>query len=328
MSSGFENLGFGLGLRSNHHDDILQGQHRVQWFEAITENYLGLANIGPGPSFANLKKVREQYPVVLHGVSLSIGSTHPLDLDYLSSAKKLFSQIDPAWVSDHLCWTGVHGRNAHDLLPLPYTLEVADHVASRIHKVQEFWQRPLVIENVSSYVTFSESEMTESEFIKVIVEKTGCKLLLDVNNIYVSSRNHGFVASEFLANVPWSAIVQIHLAGHTDKGHVVIDTHDEPVRDEVWNLFREVLCYVHAKKLSASIMIERDDNIPPLAELIAELDIARKICDSVTDANAVGSSVAPAVVSSIDSILSSGSSSWDSSSSRTSPSSTDRTANV
>jgi uncharacterized protein len=279
MYHGFaQQLGFGLGYRKCHFDDILRGEHNVQWFEAITENYLGLTGLGPGPSLKNLETLRAKYPIVLHGVSLSIGSTHPLSREYLTAAKKLFDRIQPEWVSDHLCWTGVHGANSHDLLPLPYTLATIDHVVARIQEVQEFWQRPLVIENVSSYVTFNESKMTESEFVAEIVKKSGCKLLLDVNNIYVSARNHHTNAADYLKSVPWQSVVQIHLAGHTDQNDLVIDTHDADVRPEVWGLYHQVLCYARDHTPSpVATMIERDGNIPAFSELVKELEIARTI---------------------------------------------------
>lgn len=280
----FQSLGFGLGFRHVHYSDILEGAHRIQWFEALTENYLGLEGLGPGPAFEKLLKIRERYPVVLHGVSLSIGGTAPFSPAYLNAVKSLIDRIEPLWVSDHLCWTGVHGRNSHDLLPLPFTPEVVDHVVARIQKVQEYWRRPLVIENVSSYVEFTESTMNEAEFLRAVVERSGCYLLLDVNNIFVSSRNHGFHPEAYLREIPWSRVVQLHLAGHTDRGDVIIDTHDAPIRAEVWDLYRQTLHQLHrAGELShVSTMIERDAHIPPLAELDAELQIARGIHDEIT----------------------------------------------
>lgn len=281
MHDGFnKKLGFGLGFRQCHFNDIVASQHQSQWFEAITENYLGIPGLGPGPSLLNLEKLRSHYPVVLHGVSLSIGGTDPINVDYLNAAQKLFDRIEPEWVSDHLCWTGVHGRQSHDLLPLPYTRDTVKHVVSRIQFVQEFWQRPLVIENVSSYVTYHESEMSEAEFLSEVIKASGCKLLLDVNNIYVSSRNHGADPEAYLKIIPWPEVVQMHLAGHTDHGDFVIDTHDHEVCDDVWSLYEKALCYAlkHSKNPeNIAIMIERDDKIPPLSELLKELEIARTI---------------------------------------------------
>ncbi len=276
-----ESLGFGLGLRHVHLRDVLEGSHDVQWFEALTENYLGLPGVGPGPSLERLLSVREKYPVVLHGVSLSIGGTDPLDASYLQSVKKLIDLVEPAWVSDHLCWTGVHGRNSHDLLPMPYTRDVVRHVAARIQKVQESWRKPLLIENVSSYVEFPESEMTEWEFVSEVVKSAGCSLLLDVNNVYVSSRNHSFAADSYLKGIPWDKVVQMHLAGHTDRGDLVIDTHDQPVRDEVWALFAEAI----RRAPQAATMVEWDADIPPLKIVEAELMKARKIHAQVNRAD-------------------------------------------
>jgi uncharacterized protein (UPF0276 family) len=274
-------LGFGLGLRHVHLSEVLEGSHDVQWFEALTENYLGLPGVGPGPSLDRLFSVRDKYPVVLHGVSLSIGGTDPLDPNYLKSVKSLIELIEPAWVSDHLCWTGVHGRNSHDLLPMPYTREVVQHIAARIQKVQETWRKPLLIENVSSYVEFPESEMTEWEFVSEVVKSSGCSLLLDVNNVYVSSRNHGFAAESYLNGIPWDKVVQMHLAGHTDRGDLVIDTHDHPVRDEVWALYAEAV----RRAPKAATMVEWDADIPRLNVVEAELIKARKIHAQVTRAD-------------------------------------------
>jgi len=249
-------LGFGLGLRPPHYTAILAAQPAIDWFEVITENYL----VGGGRPLHFLDAIRARYPVVMHGVSLSIGSTAPLDLDYIASVRRLAGRCEPEWISDHLCWTGTDGANLHDLLPLPYTLEALEHLAPRIHRVQELLARPLVLENVSSYVSYTSSAMSEWAFLSELVERTGCRLLLDVNNVYVSSRNHGFDAREFLDGIPVEAVQQFHLAGHLDLGTHVIDTHDAPVRDEVWDL------YAHALRRfgPVSTLLERDDNIPPL----------------------------------------------------------------
>ncbi len=271
-------LGFGLGLRPAHYNAILDGHPAVDWFEVITENYL----VGGGRPLDFLDRIRARFPVVMHGVSLSIGSTAPLDLDYLGRVRALAARCEPAWISDHLCWTGVHGLNLHDLLPLPYTAEALDHVAPRIERVQEFLGRPLVVENVSSYVAYADSAMSEWEFLSALVARTGCRLLLDVNNVYVSARNHGFDSRAFLDGVPVAAVQQFHLAGHLDLGTHVIDTHDAPVREEVWDL------YAHALRRfgPVSTLLERDDHIPPLGELVAELDRARAIARGALSAAA------------------------------------------
>ena len=262
-------LGFGLGLRPVHYTAVLETAPAVDWFEVITENYL----VGGGRPLHFLDAVRDRYPVVMHGVSLSIGSTAPLDLDYVDRVRRLADRCEPAWISDHLCWTGTDGANLHDLMPLPYTEEALAHVASRIDEVQVRLGRPLVVENVSSYVSYTHSAMSEWQFLAALVRRTGCRLLLDVNNVYVSSRNHGFDAREFLDGVPIEDVQQLHIAGHLDLGTHVIDTHDHPVRDEVWEL------YAHAVRRfgNVSTLLERDDNIPPLAELVAELDQARAV---------------------------------------------------
>lgn len=268
-SSLLPNLGFGLGLRTEHYQEILDTQPNVDWFEVISENYM----IPGGKPLYYLDKIRADYPMVMHGVSLSIGSVSPLDNNYLKELKQLSQRIQPAWISDHLCWTGVHGVNLHDLLPLSYTEETIRHVVDRITQVQEFLGRPILIENVSSYVSFKSSEMTEWEFINQIAQRSGCLLLLDVNNIYVSSINHSFDAYKFINSIDASRVQQIHLAGHEDHSDYIIDTHDAPIVDGVWDL------YSHAIRRFGPIstMIERDDHIPPIAELMTELDYARKL---------------------------------------------------
>ncbi len=270
----FQNLGFGLGLRTTHYEEILESQPRVDWFEALSENYM----VRGGKPLYYLERIRADYPVVLHGVSLSIGSTDPLDLEYLRALKTLADRIEPAWVSDHLCWTGMARQNIHDLLPLPYTPEAVDHVASRIARVQDFLQRPILIENVSSYVTFNQSEMTEWEFINELAERTDCLLLLDVNNVYVSGFNHGFDPHEFIDALPAERIQQIHLAGHSNCGSHIIDTHDAPIIDEVWKLYG----YTIEALGPVATMIERDDHIPGLATLVSELDQVRKVAKDAT----------------------------------------------
>jgi uncharacterized protein len=273
MSSKIPNLGFGLGLRTDHYHAILDTKPNVDWFEALSENYM----IPGGKPLYFLDKICENYPVVLHGVSLSIGSTTPFDDDYLRDLKQLADRVQPAWISDHLCWTGVHGQNMHDLLPLPYTEESAKHVAERVKIVQDYLGRQILLENVSSYASYVDSTMTEWEFITEIAERADCLLLLDVNNIYVSSFNHNFDAKAFIDGVPADRIQQIHLAGHHNYGDYIIDTHDAPVIDPVWHLYE----YAIAQFGAISTMIERDDNIPPLTELVQELEIARTICTNM-----------------------------------------------
>lgn len=273
MSENLPNLGFGLGLRTEHYNTILETKPKVDWFEALSENYM----IPGGKPLNFLDRIRAEYPVVMHGVSLSIGSTTAFDADYLHDLRKLADRIQPAWISDHLCWTGVHGQNIHDLLPLPYTEETAKHVAERVGVVQDYLGRQILLENVSSYASYIDSTMTEWEFINLIAEQADCLLLLDVNNIYVSSYNHQFDAKAFIDGVPKNRIQQIHLAGHNNYGDYIIDTHDAPVIDPVWDLYE----YAIARFGPVSTMIERDDHIPELEVLVEELAIARKIAKKV-----------------------------------------------
>ena len=272
-SNKFPFIGYGLGLRKEHYSTLLQESPRVDWFEVLSENYL----VPGGKPLYHLDRVREHYPVVMHGVSLSIGSADPLNRDYLRDLKSLAERIEPQWISDHLCWTGVHGVNAHDLLPLPYTEEAVKHVAARIAAVQDYLGRRILIENVSSYFTYTQSAMTEWEFLRAVVERADCLLLLDINNIYVSSFNHGFAPQDFIDGIPVERVQQFHLAGHRNCGDYIIDTHDHPVIDPVWDLYAAaVRRFGHV-----STIIERDDNIPPLAELLAELEHARSIAEEI-----------------------------------------------
>jgi len=262
-------LGFGLGLRVDHYDAILSQGPAVDWLEALTENYL----VPGGKPLRYLMRIRERYPVVLHGVSLSIGSTHPLDRQYLSQVKALAARVEPEWISDHLCWTGVAGRNLHDLLPLPYTDEALRNVVERVRIVQDILERRILLENVSSYVSFRDSRLTEWEFLEAVAAESDCLILLDVNNIYVSSVNHEFDPHDYLNAVPAERVQQIHLAGHEDHGDYLIDTHDHPVPDPVWDLYRAAV----RRFGNVSTMIERDANIPPLEELCTELAAARTV---------------------------------------------------
>lgn len=271
-------LGFGLGLRAQHYEDILAHRPEVDWFEALTENYL----VPGGKPLSYLDRIRAEFPLVLHGVSLSIGSTDPLDRDYLAQLKALAARVEPAWISDHLCWTGVAGKNLHDLLPLPYTKEAVDHIAARVRDVQDFLGRQILLENVSSYVTFRQSDMNEWEFLSEVAQRADCLILLDVNNIYVSAFNHGFDALAYLDGIAPERVRQIHLAGHNNFGTHIIDTHDAPIVDPVWDL------YAHAMSRFGSVatMIERDDQIPPLAELVGELDQARQVASQAIQTRA------------------------------------------
>lgn len=268
--------GFGLGLRVEHYAAFEAGVDaavRPDWLEIISENYL----VPGGPPLAHLERIRADYPLVMHGVSLSIGGTEPLDQAYLRALKGLADRLQPGWVSDHLCWSADAHSQLHDLLPLPLTRAALDHVGSRIAQVQDLLGRPLVLENVSSYVRFAADEMSEWDFIVQLLQATGARLLLDVNNVYVSSRNHGFDPLAYLDALPADCVQQIHLAGHEDRGDIVIDTHDHPVRDEVWAL------YAHALQRFGRVptMIERDDHIPPLPELLAELGRARALAAAI-----------------------------------------------
>ncbi len=262
-------LGFGLGLRPDHYIEILRDRPAVDWFEIISENYM----VPGGRPLHFLDRFRERYPLVMHGVSMSIGSVDPLDMQYLRDLKALAQRVEPEWISDHLCWTAVDGVNLHDLMPLPYTEEALMHVARRVRQVQDFLGRRILLENVSSYVTYTHSQMQEWEFLAALTAEADCDLLLDVNNIYVSSVNHEFDADAFLAAIPAQRVRQMHLAGHQRQGGYLIDTHDQPVPKAVWDLYRSAV----ARFPNVSTMIERDGNIPPVAELVEELDRAREV---------------------------------------------------
>ncbi len=260
--------GFGLGLRPEHYLDFTAQPQPVDWLEILTDNYL----VPGGKPLYYLDSIRQDYPMVMHGVAMNLGSTDPLNIDYLKSVKTLADRVEPLLISDHLCWTGMNGQYLHDLLPLPYTDEAVNHVADRIQKVQDILQRRLTIENVSAYLQ-AATPMQEWEFVSAIIEKADCHLLLDVNNIYVSARNSNFDPQQYIDAIPIHRVKQIHLAGHSDYGDHCIDTHDHPVCDAVWSLYRDTI------SLAGPIptMIERDDNIPALPELLAELAIARAI---------------------------------------------------
>ena len=260
-------LGHGIGLRPKHFPQLWDGTARVDWFEAISENYM----VAGGRPLAALEQARALAPVVLHGVSLSIGSTDPLDDVYLGALQALVARVEPAWISDHLCWSGVDGRYAHDLLPLPYTEEALAHVVRRVLAVQERLGRKILLENVSSYLTYTHSTLAEWEFLGAVAERADCGLLLDVNNVYVSAVNHGFDADAYLAGLPAERVGQIHLAGHTDMGAYLFDTHDGPVIEPVWDLYRRAV----RRFGRVSTLVEWDDRIPALDVVCAEAERAR-----------------------------------------------------
>ena len=266
---GYENLGLGVGLRSVHFDHILKQNPAVDWFEVISENFMD----SQGRPRYVLEQIAERYPIVMHGVSLSIGSTEPLDFDYLRKLKQLARAIDARWISDHVCWTGIAGVNTHDLLPLPYNEESLRHVIDRVSIVQDVLERPFVLENPSSYVTFAASTMSEAEFIVRLAEEADCGLLLDVNNVFVSAKNHDFDPIEYLKSMPHERIVQMHLAGHTNCGTHLIDTHDGPVIDPVWELFR----LAHVSTGGVSTLLEWDANIPEFPIVHQEVLKAKRV---------------------------------------------------
>jgi uncharacterized protein len=262
-------LGFGLGLRTEHYQYVLDNKPAVDWFEILSENYM----VPGGKPLANLDKIRADYPMVMHGVSLSIGSTDPLNKIYLKDLKQLAHRVEPHWISDHLCWTSVDGTNSHDLLPLPYNEATINHIADRIKQVQDYLGRQILIENLSSYVTYDNSEMSEWEFLNEIVRRADSLVLLDINNIFVSAHNHHFEPVDYIKGIDIDRVMQFHLAGHSYSGEMIIDTHDHDICDPVWVLYAEALKHFGA----VSTMIERDDNIPEFTVLREELGVAEKI---------------------------------------------------
>ncbi|WP_437767799.1 DUF692 domain-containing protein [Sorangium sp. So ce281] len=278
MRLGLPDLGVGVGLRIPHYRHIFEHRPRVDWFEIISENFM----VDGGMPIANLERFLSSYRLVQHGVSLSIGSTDPLDFDYLRRLKALLARVGSPWVSDHLCWTGAHGINLHDLLPLPYTDEAVRHVAARARVVQDVLEVRLALENVSSYLTFTASRMSEWEFLSAVAEEADCGILLDVNNVYVSSYNHGFDPEAYIDGVPHHRIVQFHLAGHTHQGAYILDTHSDHVVDAVWALYRRAV----ARAGDVSTLIEWDDDIPSFEVLAAEAEKARAIRQEVARARA------------------------------------------
>jgi len=271
--SNFASLGFGVGLRRCHYTQILDEHPPMDWFEAISENFM----VAGGRPLQVLEGVRSHYPIVMHGVSLSIGSVDPLNLEYLKQLSAIAHRFEPAWVSDHLCWTSVGGHNLHDLLPLPYTEETVRHVAGRIRQVQEILERTILIENISSYMEFTSSRLSEWEFLSAVACEADCAILLDINNIFVNAFNHGFDPVRYIDSVPAERVIQFHLAGHSDHGTYLLDTHDHPIRSEVWTL------YEHATRRFGRVptLIEWDDSIPEFEVLAATADEACRRCEVV-----------------------------------------------
>jgi uncharacterized protein (UPF0276 family) len=267
MSATF--AGFGLGLRKPHYREFLEQRVAVDFVEVISENFM----VDGGKPRQILRDVRQRYPVALHGVSMSLGSADGLDGAYLARLRALVDEIEPLFVSDHLSWSRSEGFNAHDLLPLPYTREALDVVCANIGRAQEALRREMLIENPSSYIDFAPADMSEWQFLDAVCARTGCGLLLDVNNVFVTATNHGFDAIAYLDGLPHDRVRQIHLAGHSADKHLLIDTHDREVPASVWDLYAHVL----PRLGPVATMIERDDDIPPLADLLVELDVARRI---------------------------------------------------
>lgn len=265
----YPNLGYGIGLRATHYQALLNDRPDVDWLEVMTEDYL----VPGGRPLAYLERIRQHYPMVMHGVSLSVGSTDPLNHDYLKHVKQLADRLQPAWLSDHLCWTGINGINLHDLLPLPYTEEALQHVVNRVQQIQDILGRRILLENVSSYITYHDSSLTEWEFLAELANRADCLILLDINNIYVSAFNHQFDPQQYLAGMPADRVQQFHIAGHEHCGSHIIDTHDHTIIPAVWEL------YVDAVKCfgPTATLLERDDLIPELAELLQELQQAKQL---------------------------------------------------
>jgi len=273
LAISFPHLGLGVGLRSAHFTHLLQHRPAVDWFEIISENFID----SQGRPRYVLDQLAEHYPIVMHGVSLSIGSSDPLNFAYLAKLKALADAVQAKWISDHICWTGVLGRNTHDLLPLPFDEATLSYVVERVKTVQDFLERPLVLENPSSYVTFTTSTMPEWEFVARLAEEADCGLLIDVNNVYVSSFNHGFDPYEYLRHIPAQRIAQFHLAGHTNMGSYLLDTHDGHVVDPVWDLYR----MAHELTGGRSTLLEWDAKIPPFDVVHAEVLKARQYVEAL-----------------------------------------------
>lgn len=273
---GLPDLGIGVGLRTVHFGHVISKKPPVDWFEILSENFM---DTGGRPLYI-LDQVAERYPIVLHGVSMSIGSTDPINLEYLRKLKELADRTRAHWVSDHLCWTGVMGRNSHDLLPMPYTEEALRHTIARVREVSDRLERPLVLENPSSYVEFAASTLTEWEFLSRLAEGADCGLLLDVNNVYVSAFNHGFDPREYIAAIPADRVVQYHVAGHTNKGTHILDTHSDHALPEVWELYRQAW----ARTGPVASLYEWDEDIPAFEVLHQEALRAREYRDTLVPA--------------------------------------------
>ncbi len=272
----FPYLGFGLGLRTKHYDEIIEQKPKdISWFEIISENFM----VDGGKPLYYLDKIRQDYPIVMHGVSLSIAGNTPIDYDYLDKIKALEKRIQPAWISDHLAWVKGSAHNLHDLLPVPYTEKSLKSVIERVKIVQDYLGRRILLENPSTYVSFKNTTISEPDFLNSLCKEADCLLMLDINNIFVSCENHGWNAYEYISKINPKYVKQHHLAGHTYSyaGKIIIDTHDQPVREEVWNLY----AYAVKKFGKVSTMIERDDNIPVLQELIDEINYAKEIQEKV-----------------------------------------------
>ncbi|NQZ09977.1 MAG: DUF692 domain-containing protein [Algicola sp.] len=287
-----ENLGFGVGLRNPHFGYLMRNEPGVDWFEIISENFID----NHGYDRYVLDSLREKVPVVMHGVSLSIGSSDPLNMDYLAKLKQLADEIKPRWISDHLCWTGIAGINTHDLLPMPLTEASLKHVTARVNQVQDYLQRPLIIENPSTYLEFEQSTLKEWDFLRLLTEQTGCGLLLDVNNVFVSATNHQFDCLDYIDNLPHDKIVQIHLAGPTQSGQCMIDTHDQPVPTPVWQLYQRVieLCG------PVSTLLEWDANIPDYPDLLLELYKAKAVINGIIPDSPIQSASGPVTSTPLD----------------------------
>lgn len=274
MNKQLDYLGFGLGLRPEFYQEIIETTPKdIQWFEIITENYL---NAAAKPLFY-LEKIRENYPLVMHGVSLSIGSCDPIHWDYLAKVKALAQRFEVKWISDHLCWTGVNKVNMHDLMPLPYTKESLKHVVDRVKQVQDFLGRQILLENVSSYINYNASLMSEAEFYVEVAKQADCLLLLDVNNVYVSAYNQDFDPQSYIDLIPVDRVQQFHLAGHDNCGDYIVDTHDAAVVESVWQLYQ----YASKRFGQVSTLLERDDQVPALSVLQEELAHARQVFEAV-----------------------------------------------
>lgn len=276
----FAGLGCGIGLHREHYDDLLAGRPPVRWFELISENFM----VEGGRPRRVLERVLESYPVVLHGVSMSLGSAEPLDPDYLDRLARLVDEVDPMVVSDHLCWTRLSAHNSHDLLPLPFTEEAVALTAGKIRQAQDRLGRQMLVENVSTYLRFAGSTMTEWEFVAAVAEEADCGLLLDINNVYVNGRNHGFDPDDYFAGLPPGRVRQYHVAGHEDLGDTILDTHDQPVTADVWDLLHKAVERFGPRPT----ILERDEHVPPLAEVLAEADHAQAILEGARREALVG----------------------------------------